>query len=73
MASTALSPMPPPGSGELSGEHRYRASTSRDGTHWTWYGTRVLPAGPQPRIGLGAFEAAEPLTATFDYVRFHRP
>ncbi|MGH3729622.1 MAG: hypothetical protein ACRDTU_12875 [Micromonosporaceae bacterium] len=61
-------------------EHEYRAATSVDGVHWVCHGVRTLPAGPQPRVGLIAFEAEDDptdatdgLTARFDYLRFHRP
>lgn len=55
-----------------NGEHLYRAAVSRDGEHWVQHGTRVLEAGPQPRIGLAGFDSAEPREATFDYLRFSR-
>lgn len=57
-----------------TGEHHYRAAISIDGTHWTWQGTRVLPAGPQPQLGLFAMgqtehEGSPQLVARFEY--FH--
>ncbi|PCC37899.1 hypothetical protein CIK66_17025 [Brachybacterium alimentarium] len=59
-----------------NGEHLYRAALSLDGEHWQWHGTRTLPAGQQPRIGLFAMDYAdrndEPLTATFDAFRVYR-
>ncbi|HEX7352718.1 family 43 glycosylhydrolase [Brachybacterium sp.] len=59
-----------------TGEHLYRAALSLDGTHWQWHGTRTLPAGAQPRIGLVAMDHApaneHPLTATIDGVRVYR-
>lgn len=63
-----------------NGEHEYRAATSLDGRNWLWHGVRTLPAGPQPQIGLIAMDrdhdptgATNDLTASFDYLRFHRP
>jgi hypothetical protein len=56
-----------------NGEHEYRAGVSRDGRHWTWGGVWTLPAGSTPRIGLVAHGGAQPpVTAHFDYLRFHR-
>lgn len=59
-----------------NGEHRYRAALSLDGEHWQWHGTRTLPAGDQPRVGLVAMDYAAtnegPLSATFDGVRVYR-
>lgn len=59
-----------------NGEHLYRAALSLDGEHWQWHGTRTLPSGEQPRIGLFAMDHAEandePLTATFDGFRVYR-
>jgi arabinan endo-1,5-alpha-L-arabinosidase len=62
------------------GEHLYRAALSIDGVHWTWHGTRTLPAGPQPRVGLVAQDLATlsaqpgqgPITARFDWFRTYR-
>jgi hypothetical protein len=55
-----------------SGEHRYRAGTSRDRRHWTWGAVWTFPAGAQPRIGLVAHGGSEPATvASFDYLRFY--
>jgi len=55
-----------------SGEHRYRAGTSRDGTNWTWGAVWTFPAGADPRIGLVAHGGAEPaVVASFDYLRFY--
>jgi hypothetical protein len=62
------------------GDHLYRAATSIDGTHWTWHGTRTLPAGPQPQVGLVAQDLATlsaqpgqgPITARFDWFRTYR-
>ena len=54
-----------------TGEHRYRAATSRDGTHWTWGAVWTFPAGTAPQIGLVAHGGANPpVSATFDYLRF---
>ncbi|MFG3698218.1 family 43 glycosylhydrolase [Micromonospora sp. NPDC047620] len=56
-----------------TGEHEFRAGSSRDGRNWTWGGVWTFPADTTPRIGLVAHGGAEPaLTAQFDYVRFHR-
>ncbi|MEU4642851.1 family 43 glycosylhydrolase [Micromonospora sp. NPDC023814] len=56
-----------------TGEHEFRAGSSRDGRNWTWGGVWTFPADTTPRIGLVAHGGAEPaLTARFDYVRFHR-
>ncbi|MGP9539156.1 family 43 glycosylhydrolase [Brachybacterium sp. AOP43-C2-M15] len=59
-----------------NGEHRYRAALSLDGEVWQWHGTRTLPAGPQPRVGLFAMDHAEsddhPLSAAFDGFRVYR-
>ncbi|UFU05330.1 family 43 glycosylhydrolase [Ruania halotolerans] len=60
-----------------NGEHLYRAAISMDGEHWVWHGTRVLPAGPQPQVGLVAQDLAqlpeqEPITARFDWFRTYR-
>ncbi|MEV0724637.1 family 43 glycosylhydrolase [Micromonospora purpureochromogenes] len=55
-----------------TGEHEFRAGSSRDGTSWTWGGVWTFPADTTPRIGLVAHGGAEPpVTAVFDYVRFH--
>ncbi len=54
------------------GEHLYRAASSRDGEHWTWGATWVLPAGEAPKLGLVAHGGASPATvAAFDYLRFY--
>jgi hypothetical protein len=60
-----------------NGEHLYRAATSLDGETWSWHGTRVLPAGEQPRVGLVAMGVEanpeqQPLTARFDWFRVYR-
>ncbi|MEV1333116.1 family 43 glycosylhydrolase [Micromonospora costi] len=56
-----------------TGEHEFRAGSSRDGTRWTWGGVWTFPAGTTPRIGLVAHGGAQPpVTAEFDYVRFYR-
>jgi arabinan endo-1,5-alpha-L-arabinosidase len=56
-----------------TGEHEFRAGSSRDGRHWTWGGVWTFPAGTTPRIGLVAHGGAEPaVTAQFDYLRFYR-
>ncbi|SCG68051.1 family 43 glycosylhydrolase [Micromonospora inositola] len=56
-----------------TGEHEFRAGSSRDGVHWTWGGVWTFPADTTPRIGLVAHGGAEPpVTAEFDYLRFHR-
>jgi len=56
-----------------NGEHEYRAGVSRDGRTWTWGGTWTLPPDTNPRIGLIAHGGGAPaVTASFDYLRFHR-
>ncbi|WDZ83051.1 family 43 glycosylhydrolase [Micromonospora cathayae] len=56
-----------------TGEHEFRAGSSRDGRTWTWGGVWTFPADTTPRIGLVAHGGAEPaVTARFDYLRFHR-
>ncbi|MGC4887945.1 family 43 glycosylhydrolase [Micromonospora sp. DT227] len=57
----------------VTGEHEFRAGSSRDGTHWTWGAVWTFPADTTPRIGLVAHGGATPaVTAEFDYLRFHR-
>ncbi|MEU5566045.1 family 43 glycosylhydrolase [Micromonospora musae] len=56
-----------------TGEHEFRAGSSRDGEHWTWGGVWTFPAETTPRIGLVAHGGATPaVTADFDYLRFYR-
>lgn len=60
-----------------NGEHLYQAAISSDGEHWVWHGTRTLPAGPQPQVGLVAQDLADrpdqpDLTAQFDWFRVYR-
>ncbi|MGN9813516.1 family 43 glycosylhydrolase [Micromonospora sp. BQ11] len=56
-----------------TGEHEFRAGSSRDGRNWTWGGVWTFPADTTPRIGLVAHGGAEPpVTAQFDYLRFYR-
>ncbi|MEU4782334.1 family 43 glycosylhydrolase [Micromonospora sp. NPDC023633] len=56
-----------------TGEHEFRAGSSRDGRNWTWGGVWTFPADTTPRIGLVAHGGADPaVTAHFDYLRFHR-
>ncbi|CAM3399986.1 family 43 glycosylhydrolase [Occultella aeris] len=60
-----------------NGEHLYRAAISMDGEHWVWHGTRTLPAGPQPQVGLVAQDLAArpdqpPISARFDWFRVYR-
>ncbi|MGN9778329.1 family 43 glycosylhydrolase [Micromonospora sp. H33] len=56
-----------------TGEHEFRAGSSRDGRNWTWGGVWTFPADTTPRIGLVAHGGATPaVTAEFDYLRFHR-
>ncbi|WP_329204854.1 family 43 glycosylhydrolase [Streptomyces sp. NBC_01696] len=50
------------------GEHEVRASTSRDGVHWSVSGVWTLPVRDDPRIGLVSHNRAG-ATAEFDYVR----
>ncbi|HET8641385.1 MAG TPA: hypothetical protein VFM37_05580 [Pseudonocardiaceae bacterium] len=52
-----------------SGEHEFRAASSRDGQHWSWGGTWTFPAGAAPRIGLVSHGGNTP---QFDYVRVYR-
>ncbi|WBB68998.1 family 43 glycosylhydrolase [Micromonospora sp. WMMD812] len=57
----------------VSGEHEFRAGSSRDGRTWTWGAVWTLPADTTPRIGLIAHGGAQPaVTAEFDYLRFYR-
>jgi arabinan endo-1,5-alpha-L-arabinosidase len=56
-----------------TGEHRFRAGASRDGTHWDWGGTWTFPPGPAPKIGLVSLGGNDsPVTAIFDYFRIYR-
>lgn len=56
----------------VTGEHEYRAGSSRDGRTWTWGAVWTFPADTTPRIGLVAHGGAEPaVTAQFDYLRFY--
>ena len=56
-----------------SGEHLYRAGSSRDGRHWTWGAVWTFAADTTPRIGLVAHGGEAPqATARFDYLRFYR-
>ncbi|OKI81584.1 family 43 glycosylhydrolase [Micromonospora sp. CB01531] len=56
-----------------TGEHEFRAGSSRDGQHWTWGAVWTFPADTTPRIGLVAQGGAQPaVTAEFDYLRFYR-
>ncbi|MFI2711098.1 family 43 glycosylhydrolase [Micromonospora sp. NPDC018662] len=56
-----------------TGEHEFRAGSSRDGKRWTWGAVWTFPADTTPRIGLVAHGGATPaVTAEFDYLRFHR-
>nr|WP_258310617.1 hypothetical protein [Streptomyces sp. FT05W] len=50
------------------GEHEVRASTSRDGVHWSPGGTWTLPVRGALRIGLVSHNRSG-ATAEFDYVR----
>ncbi|WP_374970970.1 family 43 glycosylhydrolase [Terrabacter sp. BE26] len=55
-----------------SGEHLYRAGTSRDGVHWTWGATWTFRPGTNPRIGLVAHGGASPAAvAEIDHLRFY--
>jgi hypothetical protein len=63
-----------------TGEHRFRAASSTDGTHWTWGLTWTLPAGTTPRVGLvsqgsqpATTEQFGPATSMFDYFHVSRP
>jgi hypothetical protein len=56
-----------------TGEHEFRAASSRDGRRWEWGGVWTFPAGPAPRIGLVSHGGDSPqATADFDYVRIRR-
>ncbi|MGW0230590.1 family 43 glycosylhydrolase [Actinopolymorpha singaporensis] len=63
-----------------TGEHRYRAASSTDGSHWTWGLTWTLPADASPRVGLvsqastpATTQKYGPATSVFDYFRVSRP
>ncbi|MFG1704341.1 family 43 glycosylhydrolase [Nonomuraea sp. M3C6] len=57
----------------VSGEHEFRAGSSRDGRTWTWGGVWTFGKNTSPRIGLVAHGGAQPaVEAEFDYVRFYR-
>ncbi|GGM34464.1 family 43 glycosylhydrolase [Promicromonospora citrea] len=52
-----------------TGEHRFRAASSRDGRNWRPGATWTLPADTDPRIGIYAGGGASPaVTAVFDEV-----
>lgn len=55
-----------------TGEHRFRAYTSRDGRHWIAGGTWTVPAAERVRIGLVSHGGAG-ATAEFHHLRVHRP
>jgi arabinan endo-1,5-alpha-L-arabinosidase len=56
-----------------TGEHEFRAASSRDGLHWTWGGTWTFPAGTTPRIGLISHGGnTPPATALLDYFHVYR-
>lgn len=56
----------------VTGEHEYRAGSSRDGDHWTWGGVWTLPADSTPRIGLVSHGGdSPPATAVFDHFRVY--
>ncbi|MEO3805118.1 family 43 glycosylhydrolase [Nonomuraea sp. B1E8] len=56
-----------------TGEHEFRAGSSRDGKTWTWAGVWTFGKDTSPRIGLVAHGGAQPaVEAEFDYVRFYR-
>jgi beta-xylosidase len=55
-----------------TGEHLYRAGTSRDGVTWTWGATWSFRPGTNPRIGLVAHGGAAPaVVAQVDHLRFY--
>lgn len=54
-----------------TGEHHFRAYTSRDGAHWIAGGTWTLPADADVRVGLVSHGGAG-ATAEFDYFRVYR-
>ncbi|MFD2795657.1 family 43 glycosylhydrolase [Promicromonospora vindobonensis] len=50
-----------------TGEHEYRAASSRDGESWRFGATWTLPAGTDPEVGIYAGGGATPATtATFE-------
>ena len=52
-----------------TGEHEYRAASSRDGESWRFGATWTLPAGTDPEAGIYAGGGAAPATtATFETV-----
>ncbi|MCG5218520.1 family 43 glycosylhydrolase [Streptosporangium sp. KLBMP 9127] len=56
-----------------TGEHEFRAASSRDGKAWTWGGVWTFGKDTAPRIGLIAHGGAQPaVPALFDYLRIHR-
>jgi hypothetical protein len=53
-----------------TGEHEYRAASSRDGVSWRFGATWTLPADTDPAVGIYAGGGASPATtALFDSVR----
>jgi arabinan endo-1,5-alpha-L-arabinosidase len=55
-----------------TGEHEFRAASSRNGRDSVWGGVWTLPAETTPRIGLVSMGGAG-ATADFRYFRVHRP
>ena len=60
-----------------NGEHEFRAATINDGEYWIWGGTRPLPKGTTPRIGLISLgkDPNDPFqaTANIDFFRVNQP
>jgi regulation of enolase protein 1 (concanavalin A-like superfamily) len=53
----------------VTGEHEYRAASSRDGRSWRFGATWTLPAGTNPQVGIYAGGGATPATtAVFEDV-----
>lgn len=56
---------------DKTGEHPYRAASSRYGEAWRWGATWTLPADSAASVGLYAGGGETPaVTAAFDCVRF---
>jgi beta-xylosidase len=55
----------------VTGEHEFRAASSRDGEYWVWGGVWTLPPDANPRIGLLSM-GGQGGTAEFEYFRVYR-
>jgi arabinan endo-1,5-alpha-L-arabinosidase len=55
-----------------SGEHEYRAATSRNGRAWTWGGTWTMPPDARPQLGLVSM-GGDGSTSRFEYFKVKRP